>query len=113
MGSLNYLTVGAEVPLGASFEEGFKQAAVKVEPAFSPEITEYNIAVPSKTVRVRLNGMSYTAAAVKIGGMTGNMRVVDFSTDSAAWQLTLHGPDDSLMRTYTFQILRTTAGPCR
>eukprot|EP00959_Pyramimonas_sp_CCMP1952_P040137 839248-Pyramimonas_sp.AAC.1 len=77
------------------------------------QITEYNIAVPSKTVRVRLNGMSYTAAAVKIGGMTGNMRVVDFSTDSAAWQLTLHGPDDSLMRTYTFQILRTTAGPCR
>eukprot|EP00240_Pyramimonas_obovata_P007033 CAMPEP_0118936224 /NCGR_PEP_ID=MMETSP1169-20130426/17441_1 /TAXON_ID=36882 /ORGANISM="Pyramimonas obovata, Strain CCMP722" /LENGTH=165 /DNA_ID=CAMNT_0006879393 /DNA_START=60 /DNA_END=554 /DNA_ORIENTATION=+ len=111
MGYLNLLTVAAETPLGegASFEDGFKQAAVKVEPHFSPEVTEYNVAVPSKTVRVRLNGMSYTAAAVKIDGMIGNMRVLEFTSDSAEFHMTLHDQGDALLRTYTFKIQRTTA----
>jgi len=112
MAYLNLLTVGAEIPLGDSTsmtEDGFKQAALRVEPTFSPQVTEYTVAVPSQTKRLRLNGMSYAAGAVKVDGMTGNMRVVDFDSDAKEIHMTLHDHEDGLVRTYTFSVNRTTA----
>mmetsp|Transcript_31300 Transcript_31300/g.60370 ORF Transcript_31300/g.60370 Transcript_31300/m.60370 type:complete len:247 (-) Transcript_31300:280-1020(-) len=109
--NLNTLTVSAEAPLDATnavdsmSTSGFIQAACKLKPVFAPTVYDYEVLVPLSALRVRLNGMSYTAGGIKIQGKIGNMRLVELNKEGITdVELTLHNHDGELGQTYTFHV---------
>ncbi|KAK3241712.1 hypothetical protein CYMTET_48547 [Cymbomonas tetramitiformis] len=105
--SVNLLQIDAEVSLGDGTSmqvDGFKQVPAMITPPFSPEVTEYTVDVPSATVRIRVNGMSYSHGCVKIQGVQGNMRTIDIPASGTQVSVAQHDPDDVLKKTYSFTV---------
>ncbi|KAK3241711.1 hypothetical protein CYMTET_48547 [Cymbomonas tetramitiformis] len=111
--SVNLLQIDAEVSLGDGTSmqvDGFKQVPAMITPPFSPEVTEYTVDVPSATVRIRVNGMSYSHGCVKIQGVQGNMRTIDIPASGTQVSVAQHDPDDVLKKTYSFTVNKSVPG---